>query len=419
MELFFNYLLFCIVTALALFTASKRHSSQRHWELSPEIIMVISFFLYTSAMPASRMLWGTEAMPLDIPFMQTHLLANLGLLVGLVAGKLLSPPKAQIKQYQPLPPARVAMLATGALIVFLGYIYYSVGFSVANMFRPYGFETTLNEISTVDTLMEPAVCVFVLHCYLGAFILRNRKPWLHRYVLAIAGVIAVVFLVRGMRNPAQILWLPIFAIAFRKRRIPVFKATAAVLIAFVIFSVVASVRNFGILSEDKATINSNTLDPLHGELGTSYNVFTIFDSLGYGNDLQYGKTYTVDLGVNLVPHALWPNRPPSTAIKFSMRYYQTENLTEGLGFSPVVEALVNFSEGGLPIVFAAFAFGVVALANILPAKGRWGMLCYAMMLPMLVNWNRIDSNASFKMFAVYCGFAIALDWILYRRLKEI
>ena len=69
-------------------------------------------------------------------------------------------------------------------------------------------------------------------------------------------------------------------------------------------------------------------------------------------------------------------------------------------------------------MFALFAFAVVAVGNYLRVRGRWGLLSYAMMMPMIINWNRIDSNASFKMFAVYVGFFIVFDKMLQIRISD-
>ncbi len=417
MEIFVYYLVFALVTGLCLRVASKRHASRRHWEMSPEVVLVISFFLYASAMPVSRLLWGTGVDDADVPFMQAHILAVLGLLIGLIGGKYLSPPKKTPPAIKPLPKQRIVVLTVSALAVILGYIYYSIGFSIANWLQPYSFETTLNPVSTTaDTLIEPAAFALLIHCYLSAASFRIARPKMYRFVVAIVGIVAIALLLRGMRNPVQILCLPIFGLAFRNRRVPVFKSGVAAVCVFILFSVVAVVRNFGLINANSAPLTTSSLDPLHGELGTSYNVFRIFNAIGYEDELQYGKTYTVDLGLNLVPRALWPNRPASTAVRFSMRYYGTTDLKFGLGFCPVVEAMANFGMEGIPIVFALFAGIVIAGANYLRGKGRWGLLSYAMLLPMLINWNRIDSNAAFKMFAVYTMFFIVFDKLIYLRL---
>jgi oligosaccharide repeat unit polymerase len=367
----------------------------------------------------SRLIWGTEPTELDIPFIQAHLLGVVGLLAGLLGGKLLVPPKAQIQRVTPLPAYRCGALAVAAFLAIFAYFYYSVGFSLSNMFKPYGFEATLrSESSTLDMLALPAGIAMLLHCYLSASASREMRPALHRFVIAIAVLASMVFLIRGIRNSVQILWLPIFALATRSRRIPVIKAAVAAGAVFILFSVVAAVRSIGLLSAETVEIGNSVLDPLHGELGTSYHVFNIFSSTPSGDGLQLGRSYTIDLGINLVPHSLWPNRPPSTAEKFSMRYFGTDHLSEGLGFSPVVEAIENFSEAGIPFVFALFAFGVVFASNYFRGAGRWGMLSYSMMLPMLVNWNRIDSTTSFKMFVVYCSFFIIFGRLIYIGVRD-
>ena len=122
MEFFAYYLIFCVATYLALYAASRRHSSQRHWQLTPEIVMVLSFFLYTSAMPFSRILWGTESEGLDNSFIQTHILGIVGLLFGLILARLLQPPKAREQEEIPLTSFQCGALATIALFMILGYI---------------------------------------------------------------------------------------------------------------------------------------------------------------------------------------------------------------------------------------------------------------------------------------------------------
>lgn len=415
MELFFYYGLFCIITALAFYAASRRHAARRHLGLTPEVILVASFFLYTSAMPVSRIFWGSEPRPNDLDFMQAHLLANFGLLAGIVGAKLFRPPAVQNTLVRPLPSRRCVILSLLTLFGFAFYIYSSVGYQLGNMLKPYTFETTLGENTTLDTLMEPIAFAMILHCYLSARRFRKQNPNLHRFVIVAAGVMALLLLLRGMRNPAQILILPIFALIFQNRRIPIFRASIVVAGVFVLFSVIAIVRNYGILSADRATIDFASIDPIHGELGTSYNVFSIFNTMSYDEALQYGRTYSVDLGVNLVPHAIWPNRPPSTAIRFSRKYYGTEDLTQGLGFSPVVEALSNFPMPFIPIVFAVFAAGTVLISHFLLGHGRWGLLSWAMLMPMIINWNRIDSSAASKMFSAYVLFFFLYDKLIYLR----
>jgi hypothetical protein len=73
----------------------------------------------------------------------------------------------------------------------------------------------------------------------------------------------------------------------------------------------------------------------------------------------------------------------------------------------------NFSQIGIFPVFVLFSALVVLVARYLQTKGRWGLLSYSMMLPILVNWNRIDADASGKIFLIYLALYALLDPLFY------
>jgi hypothetical protein len=160
-------------------------------------------------------------------------------------------------------------------------------------------------------------------------------------------------------------------------------------------------------------VGENAFDPLRGELGASFSVYEKYTAR-QETDLKYGKTYTIDSIINLVPHPVWRTRPPSPAEQFSREYYGTNELRSGLGFSPLVECILNFSHMGIVLVFALTAVAFVRLDKWARARGRAGILIASVLLPSIVNWNRIDFAAFSKMFLIYATFLWALDWLLYR-----
>lgn len=412
------YGIFCVIMVFGFLLARVRESGRHEWRLTPELALVASYFCYTSAMPVSRFFWGTAGEDLDIGFLQAHILGGLGLVCGLFIGQQLAPQLPRPRRSIPmtsLSPLRCVAFATAASLAMAGYVYYSVGLDFSNLFKPYGFEqSVIQGTSTFDTLLTPAAIATLLCCYNGALAHAPRKRWLRRLVLVLVLIVTVTFLVRGNRNVTLILWLPIAALAFAGRRLPILKTGIIALSAFVLYSAVAVTRNVGLAAADELPIGLDNMDPLHGELGTSYNVYSIHDSIASQSSLRYGGTYIVDFALNLVPRALWPNRPSSTAVKFSMAYYETDVLEFGLGYSPVVEAITNFSTAGILPVFALFSAAIVFLARYLRTKGRWGLLAYSMLLPVLVNWNRIDSNAAGKIFLVYLLFFVVVDILMYK-----
>jgi hypothetical protein len=422
MELFFYYLVLVAIAAATLLSTRTRQAGRFQWELTPELALPLSFFAYTSAMPISRIFWQTPPKDLDIEFLQIHTLAALCLGAGIAAGKIFGGSWfSRIRASRPatrstMRPTTCAFLAVGALVAIVFIIYRSVGYSFTNMLQKYTFETTVaQEQTTADTLAYPAAIACLLHCYLGACLGLVQRPRLRRLVMVVAFVAAGFLLLRGFRNLVTMMLLPIAVMTFYKRPLPIARTLIVAFASLTLFSAVAVTRNWTFGAEDRAPVTLETMDPDRGELGTSYNVFSIFRSFGEDKDLQYGKTYTVAFATNLVPIALWPDRPKSTAFNFSSRYFQTDQLTVGLGYSPVVEALTNFSVIGIVPIFVGFGMFITVLARYLLTKGRWGLLSYSMMIPMLINWNRIDACTAGKIFFVYLGLFVVIDKILYVR----
>jgi len=89
-----------------------------------------------------------------------------------------------------------------------------------------------------------------------------------------------------------------------------------------------------------------TLDPA-GPLVSI--VFTINDDL----PLKYGKTYITSLGV-LVPKVIWPNRPLTLSEEFGQKYIFGWIEGQGVGFSPLAEAYLNFHLAGPFLHFLAY-----------------------------------------------------------------
>lgn len=94
-------------------------------------------------------------------------------------------------------------------------------------------------------------------------------------------------------------------------------------------------------------------------------------------DISYGRTY-LDSIVGLVPTFIYPDRPEDTAVKFAADMIQGYHGGVGLGFSPIAEAIVNFSTIGIVFQFVIFAvvFGAcwkfiyVVLSRITPIDER-------------------------------------------------
>jgi hypothetical protein len=206
------------------------------------------------------------------------------------------------------------------------------------------------------------------------------------------------------------------AVIFYKRKIGLFKAIGAGLIIVTSFYMLGVVRNIGFSNASREDIvnAAATIDPLYGEFGTSYSVFGRALDLGISDDFLFGESYTVGPVLNLVPHALWSNRPDNLAIAFSKRYFNTDHLTEGLGFSPVLEAYLNFGRFGIVLVFAVFYTIITQLYDRHQSGRMRSVMLMAFALPVIINWNRIDISTAFKMYSGFIFMAYILPKILIR-----
>jgi hypothetical protein len=108
--------------------------------------------------------------------------------------------------------------------------------------------------------------------------------------------------------------------------------------------------------------------------------------------------------VNLVPKALWGNRPPGPAIEFSMSYFKINkenDLEFGLGYSPLVECITNFSNYGVPFFFLLFSlFFHYICYQFKNTNNPFYESLYFVLSPIIINYNRIDFATTFKMFIV-------------------
>jgi len=416
-------LLAAFVIDLAL--AASRRGQQRRFELNAGLILIASFYSYTAALPVSRILLKTQPVQssTDDEFMFNSLLAALGLTVGL----FLCP------QYGADAPRRSALwssegtrsrgsLRAGTMIAIVtitisgAFIYFwsNAQFSVDKLAGAYGVDNgiTSENVTVLDTLLVPLAIAAMLH---GLYAIRVRAlkgPAVIAMNLLCVGLL-FIFLLQGHRNLMIFLGLSALAIRLYGKPIQLTRFVVTGMLTLVAFYTIGIIRNWGWFQLNEVTFGDTAVDPLNGELGASYSVYEKLQETGVADSLQFGRTYVIDAAVNLIPQQLWRNRPPSPAVRFSRAYFQTDTLPSGLGFSPLVESMINFSTYGIPVVFALTAFVFVRLDQWARAYSRTGILISCILLPSIVNWNRIDFAACEKMFLVYCAFLWGLDKFFY------
>ena len=80
-------------------------------------------------------------------------------------------------------------------------------------------------------------------------------------------------------------------------------------------------------------------------------LYSITESLRAHESLRWGASY-VEATVQWVPQVLWPGRPIDLAQEFAMAHLSSWAPGQGLGYSPMAEAISNFGLSGPFIVFS-------------------------------------------------------------------
>lgn len=130
--------------------------------------------------------------------------------------------------------------------------------------------------------------------------------------------------------------------------------------------------------------------------------FTLLYTLQYSWPKEaplLGTTYLQAIP-NLLPRSLYPGEKPLGisqifAIFIHQEYMPTRESIIGWGYSPVAEAYSNFGFLGPFIVFFIFALCWEWVGR-LRFKGKKGIIIYSLLIPQVLNLNRIDFIWSFQ-----------------------
>lgn len=166
-------------------------------------------------------------------------------------------------------------------------------------------------------------------------------------------------------------------------------------------------------------ININWFLPGENEFAGPY--FTLLYSIENKSKLLYGASYISSIA-NILPRSLYPGSKPLTiaqdfALFIHNSYMSNFPFVVGWGYSPITEAYNNFGLFGIFIIFVIYGL-ILSYIRILKKKGIFGILIYSMILPELMNFNRIDfSSILQEFFFNIIGVFIAM--LLYKILKEI
>ncbi|MGC8979533.1 O-antigen polymerase [Caldisericum sp.] len=140
----------------------------------------------------------------------------------------------------------------------------------------------------------------------------------------------------------------------------------------------------------KSHISIDWFMPARSEFGAPY--FSLLYFVQNKADLLLGSSYLFAIPY-LLPRSLYPGvKPTFLADAFSIRihdeFFSSLSVIKGWGYSPVAEAYQNFGVIGPFLVFFLFGFFITKL-SMLKEKGFWGKLFFALIIPELLNFNRM------------------------------
>jgi len=391
--------------------------------LSPGLVLVVSYCMYSVAMPVSRLFFTNTDTDYDVEYMEVQILGAAGILIGLYFQRLYHRFKknrnsAQVLQtYMPMPAIVIMTVAVGMVMFFA---LKGLGWEFSAIFNPRSYVASPQTGNPEQTLFGAILWVLAISstvlAFIGANNTKNRKLLI--FTLSVVGLFCTYYLLRGARLNAGMMVLPLICVYLYLKPINRKTFLLSCLGLYFFIYAVGLVRDVGFARIADVSFKIQEFDPLTQEFGTNYSVFTKWKLMGQDNaSLLLGKSYTTDVLYNMVPRYFWPERPDTAAVQFSMDYYGVSNaseLTSAFGFSPVVEALVNFGVIGLVPVFALFSFLVGLFEIWFMRKGVWGLACYAFMIPMVINWNRMDMAIAVKIFIIYLVVSKFFSLLMYR-----
>lgn len=421
------------ITAGAIFVNSRGNESTFDIKFTPSLVLLLSFYLYSISLPLSRLMIGDANVVYppdsesDNLYMFHHILAAFGLLLGIIVYRVIFARKrmSRINKIMGLYAVRPRLffVLSSFMVLLNVYLFAKHLGGIENIFQPYGYNAAqdLFDASSLPvTSVLDAVGTYLAIVPLVMFFSVKNRMGVRIAAYWVVAFLAMLFLVRGHRNLLGMLLMPIFTLYMLDKALSPKQLLVGTFGLFFFLYTVAIMRNFNFreIGDAYETIQLSNFDPLAGEFGTSFSVYSKFKEIHSDDEYSYGKTYTSDVLSNLVPRFMWPSRPMSTAQTFSMTYFGSLGHGKGLGFSPVVEALVNFGVWGILPIFSLTAIIICWLEKWLSLRGAVGLSAYAFLSPMMFNWNRIDIAITVKMFLVFVLLAIIYSRFLFVKNTE-
>lgn len=303
------------------------------------------------------------------------------------------------------------LFLTSAVIATLLHIYIQYVFGGWVLFFTQKYGEFLSEGVNSLTVVIPMVCAsFILVISRRGLFESNYK---RRFVLLVSLALVLVFFLGGNRNIAMMILLALVWAKFHGKTVNIFVMLPILTVLISVGAVNAVLREYGIISILTKGIPVSADDIIRymlaiseGEFGTMARVSAYYNEFNFVYANKYGLSYLFDSLVNLLPSMLYHDRPATIAVQFTEQYWGVKSGTEGLiglGFSPIVEAKINFSELWF-LVFLSFGF-LLKLLSLYLGNKPINYYCWGALSIVSLNFFRIDFAITFKFFLLIFTFS--------------
>lgn len=253
--------------------------------------------------------------------------------------------------------ARREPLFNSAKAEFIAVVVcFSIGLiiNLASVFISYGFSYFTSGYDRAVGSEPNVLLGFLTYYSVGYALIFNNKiliktPRNRIFALITTALFALLYLVGGHRNMVMLITIGAFFAIMQGKKINILIVAPLLSILVLAGGFIAAMRNYSVWDLLSRSVQVNVPMVLANtfsinEFGTSM-IFSYYEAhINEGFVFPHANGFSYILGplINLIPRALWPDRPLGLADLFSQQGYG-KFIGYGLGFSPIFEAKVNFN----------------------------------------------------------------------------
>jgi oligosaccharide repeat unit polymerase len=377
------------------------------FNINLQFVFLFAFTLYSIPIEISKFFYNSIWTEFDLYYLFLNIVALLGFTN---INKNIRPVEFKLANFHYNNKPLLILLSLFIFSFFMFRSMYYLDFNFANIFKAYLFEGDKfeEEKSTLDVIILFITCSTALfyNTIIDTMDFTRFKSIFFKLPIII---ILLFLLARGGRNPVLFFIFPIILSYYLNKKVHLKYVLFLIILLFPFTHFIAVVRNFGIEKISSFSDWNANYDPIYAEFGTPYRVLEFYFKSKH-HVLYYGKSILFDPIINLVPIELWPKRPLTIATEFTIENTKFADKVWGLGFSPILEALMNFGIIGVFFWFFLLRHIFQNIDNFIKSKKEI-LFSYILIFPILINLQRIDFAVCIKIYLIELSWMYVLLFI--------